>query len=213
MRAMNHCPRPEHGRAAYRALGIGTLVLFFVAAIGGIAAFTFAVTVDGHSMDPTLRTGDRLTANFWSRDDVERFDLVEATEPGKSTRLVKRVIAIPGDTLWVDVADGGPRVHIIPAGDTTAHIVRNPTWTSQIGSSLTVCCDDNGGASQSPHRVTVPAGQYWLIGDNWGGSTDSRAFGFVGSDEIKATLNFRLLPLSRFGTVPRPAGLALQPQD
>lgn len=208
MRAMT-APSSDRGSAAYRFVGIGALALFFLAAIGGIAAFTFAVTVDGHSMDPTLRTGDRLSANFLSRDDVQRFDLVEATEPGRSTRLVKRVIAMPGDTVWVDLKTGEPQVHVIPSGQDTVYRVANPTWSSQLGGSLTTCCDPNGGASQESHRITVPAGHYWLIGDNWGGSTDSRSFGFVGTDDIKATLNFRLLPLSRFGTVPAPKGLAL----
>src|SRR5690606_3177131 len=96
--AMRHHSEFERGSTALRVLGIGLITAMFAAAIGVIAVFTFAVTVDGHSMDPTLRTGDRLSSNFLSRDDIERFDLVEATEPGRSTRLVKRVIGMPGDT-------------------------------------------------------------------------------------------------------------------
>lgn len=117
---------------------------------------------------------------------------------------------MPGDTLRVDSRDGTPRVHVVPAGESTTFVVATPTWPSQVGSALTSCCDANGGASQRPKRTTSPADRYWIIGDNWGGSTDSRAFGFVAIDDIKATLNFRLLPSSRFGTVPRPDGLALE---
>jgi signal peptidase I len=50
--------------------------------------------------------------------------------------------------------------------------------------------------------VTVPAGSYWLVGDNWGGSDDSRKLGFVTDEQIHARLNFRVLPLGEFGTVP-----------
>ncbi len=210
---MNSSLRSERGSAAHRVVGIGALVLFFVAAIGAIAVFTFAVTVDGHSMDPTLKTGDRLSANMFAKDDVERFDLVEAAEPGNGTHIVKRVIGMPGDTIWVSTSAAGPSVYVQPRGDDTTYLVENPTWPAQLGSSLTSCCDPNGAASDQPKKATVPADRFWVIGDNWGGSTDSRAFGWVSADEIKATLNFRVLPFSRFGAVPVPDGLALVAQD
>lgn len=206
---MTRLRRTDRGSALPRALGIGALAVFFVVALAALALFTFAVTVDGRSMEPTLRTGDRLSANFLSRDGVERFDLVEITEPGKQTRLVKRVIGMPGDTLWVETVDGRPHVLIVEAGTRTVRRVVNPTWDAQTGDAVTSCCDANGAASVDPERVTVPDDHYWVVGDNWGGSTDSRAFGFVGPDEVKATLNFRLLPLSDFGRVPQPPGLGL----
>lgn len=47
----------------------------------------------------------------------------------------------------------------------------------------------------------MPDGSYWVPGDNWGGSTDSRDFGFVPASSVEAKLWFRILPLSKFGAV------------
>lgn len=61
------------------------------------------VTVDGHSMDPTLHDQERLI--MYRTKDIDRFDIVVASEPdgnGKEKLIVKRVIGMPGDTLRLD---------------------------------------------------------------------------------------------------------------
>ncbi|HSV38949.1 MAG TPA: signal peptidase I [Nocardioidaceae bacterium] len=184
-----------------RFLGWTALLLMLFAILVPVAALTFSVQVQGQSMHPTLAQGDRLFVNFLGRDDIHRFDLVEASFDQTAARAVKRVIGLPGDEISVGFEQGDPVVRIRPADEDTTYAVDNPAWDDQPGSLEVACCDANGVAVGEVAVVTVPAGSYWLVGDNWGGSDDSRKFGFVRKDHIHARLNFRLLPLSDFGSV------------
>jgi signal peptidase I len=184
-----------------RFLGWTALMVVLLAILVPVAALTFSVQVQGHSMNPTLSPGDRLFVNFLGRDDVRRFDLVEASFDRTAARAVKRVVGLPGDEISVAFDRGDPVVLVTPAGEDTAYVVSNPAWDDQPGTLEVTCCDTNGIAAGEVGAVTVPEGSYWLIGDNWGGSDDSRKFGFVRKERIHARLNFRLLPLSEFGSV------------
>ncbi|HET7734407.1 MAG TPA: signal peptidase I [Nocardioidaceae bacterium] len=185
-----------------RFLGWSALALVLVAILVPVVALTFSVQVQGQSMNPTLRPGDRLFVSFLGRGALQRFDLVDASFDRTAARAVKRVVGMPGDRISVSLTDDGPVVHLQPAGDDTTYIVENPSWESQPATIPAACCDARGVAQGEDAVVTVPEGSYWLVGDNWGGSDDSRQLGFVTDAQIHARLNFRLLPLGQFGTVP-----------
>ncbi|WP_140400148.1 signal peptidase I [Aeromicrobium sp. PE09-221] len=197
----------ERGTAAVRILGIAALIGFFVLAVGAVAALAFSVQVNGTSMHPTLVHGDRLQAQFWNRSSIERFDLVETRTPDE-VAIVKRVIGLPGDMLTVESTGLVPVVTVRPEGKTAVYRVENPRWDDQPGGGA--CCTVDGTEGGTSEFV-VPEGEYWLVGDNWGASEDSRVYGFFAADAIKAKLNFRILPLDRFGTVPNPASLVAIP--
>lgn len=191
------------GSAVRRALGWVALLLVIAALLVPIAALSFSVQVTGESMDPTLDEGDRLLLDVFGRDNLERFDLVEAKPGPASPTLVKRVVGMPGDQVAVARVTGkAPRVFVRPAGETTVFEVDNPSWAGQVGNKLLPCCTEDGKASPARSWATVPDDHYWLLGDNWGGSDDSRVFGFVPADQIAGRLNFRILPLGDFGQVP-----------
>lgn len=184
------------------ALGWIAIGLVLLAILVPMVALTFSVQVVGSSMSPTLIEGDRLITDILDRDSVERFDLVEAQPGDGERRVVKRVIGLPGDRISVARPDAdGPRVLIRPAGAEVQYRVANPAWPDQVGDDLQPCCTEDGRNAPRRTEVTVPDGSYWVVGDNWGGSDDSRVFGFVDEAAIGATLTLRILPLSRFGTV------------
>ena len=210
--------RDEAGRAA-TVVGVVVVVLVLLALVVGVVAFAFSVTVQGHSMEPTLHPGDRLEVDVLHRHDLDRFDLVEAVEPSSpglhgGADIVKRVIGMPGDRVAVT---GGPHpvVHLRPAGSRQTYVVESSSWSRQVGDRTAGCCRAGGTAaldgSTTLHWVTVPAASYWLIGDNWGGSTDSRVFGFVPEQSIKAKLWLRLAPWSSRGRLANPARLVPAP--
>lgn len=191
-------------------LAIGLVIL---ALLVPIAALSFSVQVSGTSMEPTLKEGDRLLVDFIGRGDVKRFDLVEAKPGEGSPTLVKRVVGLPGDQVAVaKVTDDEPRVFLRPAGGDEVFEVDNPTWDGQVGDKTLPCCTVDGKASPARAWATVPAGHYWLLGDNWGGSDDSRIFGFVPEEQIAGRLNFRIMPLGEFGNVPTDAELVASDQ-
>ncbi|MDO7867951.1 signal peptidase I [Nocardioides jiangxiensis] len=201
--------RTERGSAGH-VVGWTALVAFLLALLTIIAALAFSVHVKGHSMEPTVHQGDRLLVQFWKRGDPRRFDLVEAQVGVAKTPVVKRIVGLPGDTVAVTFAKGEPVVTVTPAGSDTTYVVENPRWTEQVGDRIAPCCNADGTAGTAPTEVVVPADSYWLLGDNWGGSDDSRTYGFVKKADVGGVLNLRIQPLSRFGTVPNPARLVAQ---
>jgi signal peptidase I len=190
-----------------RALGWFALVVLLAAVLSSVAVVAFSVTVSGDSMQPTLRPGDRLVADVLHRVDVHRFDVVEATVGAARTPVVKRVVGLPGDRILVRDNAGRREVLVRPAGSTTVFRVVSDTWSSHPAADDEACCDADGRSRPRPAWVVVPADAYWLIGDNWGGSTDSRTFGFVRARDIGARLAFRLTPLGDVGRLPEPAHL------
>ncbi|MCR0153794.1 signal peptidase I, partial [[Clostridium] innocuum] len=60
------------------------------------------VRVDGRSMDPTLEDGEIGLMNVFSAkfQDIERFDVVVVYNEEKKENWVKRVIGLPGDTIY-----------------------------------------------------------------------------------------------------------------
>ncbi|MFT4287166.1 signal peptidase I [Nocardioides sp.] len=204
--------RSEHGGAG-TVVGVIALVLFFVAMIAVIAVLTFSVKVYGHSMEPTLDNGDRLFTNVFGRSDVKRFDLVQSEAGKDGMEVVKRVIGMPGDTVGIRGGDE-PRVYVRPDGSDTTYVVDNPAWPSRWGTRRQSCCTDQGQAlseSGKPRWITLGSSTYWLLGDNWGGSDDSRVWGTVTEDLISSTLNFRIFPLSRIGRLNQPVTLTPAP--
>lgn len=182
-------------RRVLAASGVGAGVAAFVALVLVVAALAFSVTVDGTSMEPTLHDGDRMFLEFWTRDEIERFDVVEADAPsgvsGGGAQILKRVIGMPGDRVSVSP---DARVLVRPAGEDETYVVENPAWSAEACAEL--------------EWLTVPEDAYWLLGDNWNASTDSRSFGFVDADAVHGRLVFRMLPLRRNGMITRDVRLA-----
>lgn len=197
----------------WRVLGFLAIGLVLLGILVPVAALSFSVSVSGQSMNPTLRPGDRLLANFLDRGSVERFDVVEAELPSTGEKVVKRVVGMPGDTITVTNDGVRPTVMLKPAREATWQEASSETWESQWANRAGErCCTASGIASPEPREVVVPDGHYWLIGDNWGGSDDSRVYGFIPADAIGATLNRRILPLGDFGTLDNPVSLEPAPK-
>lgn len=212
---MNHraAPRPW----LRTALGVLALGVFFVVMLAVIAALAFSVKVSGHSMDPTLAEGDRLLVDVFGKDDVERFDIVESTLGDREIPLVKRVIGLPGDAVQVRGDTDPPVVLVRPRGQDTTYRVDNPAWSGRVGDRIEPCCADDGtslGRDQEAPWVRVPDDHYWVVGDNWGGSDDSRTFGFVAVSQVRARIGFRIQPFERFGAIPNDVRLvAHEPEE
>lgn len=159
------------------------LILFFI-----VHRFFYApVMVDGDSMEPTLSDGDYILLNKYS--DIERFDIVVFPPPDEEdTQYIKRVIGMPGDsveyhedTLYID----GEVV------DETYLTAEDESFYSSGNYSLLTLL----GVEE------VPAGQYFVLGDNRLNSRDSRSFGFIDEEEILGKASLRYWPFDRFGVV------------
>jgi signal peptidase I len=126
------------------------------------------------SMEKTIMPGDYLIGDNWAfdKDPVKRGDLV-IFFGGRETKLVKRCVALPGDTIEfkdkVMYLNGA--VAPVPEGtnfiDTAADGSQHIIPREQDGS--------NGRDNWGP--LVVPADRYFMLGDNRDNSYDSRFLG------------------------------------
>lgn len=139
-----------------------------------------ASVVDGPSMQPNLYRGYRVVAEKVSYrfHPPHRGDVVIVDRPGNQGSLIKRVVALPGETVEVR---GG---HVLINGQR----IEEP-WVS------------NFGGPNYPPRV-VPADHVFILGDNRVNSRDSRVIGPVPVELIKGHVRLIYWPLDEIKVVP-----------
>jgi signal peptidase I len=149
-----------------------------------IRAFVFEpFFIPSGSMEPTLKVGDRVLVNKLSYDahSVHRGDVVVFARPANDFTpgikdLIKRVIGLPGET----VSGQNGAVYI------NGQRLKEP-WLPK-----------NDPTAPFP-AVVVPAGDYFVMGDNRGNSADSRVLGPIAGDLIVGRAFIRVWPISRIG--------------
>jgi signal peptidase I len=180
-----------------------TLVIYLL--IHNFVAQPFEV--EQNSMIPTITPAeyvliDKISPRF---SNFQRGDIVVFQPPAGfgqgGVPFIKRVIGLPGDTVslenghvFVTVAGGSP-VRI-----DEAYVIRD----SNGAAAPTVCRDPECTSSW-----VVPAGSYFVLGDNRTVSQDSRYFGPIARDLIVGRAWLRYFPLDRVGFLERPTYDAL----
>jgi signal peptidase I len=175
-------------KSRMRKTVIEWLIILLVAVLAAVGLRTFVVqpfyTPSG-SMEPTLQDGDKVLVNKLAYDfhPVHRGDVIVFKKPADDFSpgikdLIKRVIGLPEETIS---AQGGS-VYIngqklkepwLPKGVTTANFA----------------------------PVHIPAGEYFVMGDNRGDSADSRVIGPIAKNLIIGRAFLLVWPPSRIKTL------------
>ena len=180
-------PEPNPGPATPRkGAGLGLWVRdLFVSAAASVLIITFLyqpVRVEGTSMLPRLEDRDRLFINkfVYHVAAIERGDVVVfhyPRDPEKS--YIKRVIAVPGDRLWID---------------------RGEVWLN--GRALREgYVPEEYRDTRSMAELIVPPDCYFMMGDHRSISSDSREFGPVERSLVYGKAVFIYWPAKDAGVV------------
>ena len=143
------------------------------------------------SMEDTLLVGDRVLVDriSWRFSEPDRGDIVVFHSPVPGPVLIKRIIGMPGDT--VSLRDGAVYVK--------GQRLSEPYVRSVNGQHEATDPFQTGlpWALQQPYKV--PAGSYFLMGDNRTNSGDSRDFGPVARGQLVGKAFARYWPPGRIG--------------
>jgi len=159
------------------------------------------------SMHPTLLEGDVVFVNRLAYDlkvpltdriilhlgAPSRGDVVTFSSPTDGTRLIKRLVALPGDTIEMRnkvLVINGEAAAYVPLVQEFPEISSDAPWrvvqrTESLGGAQhPVQWLDHAPAKDNFGPVTLAADTYWMLGDNRDNSADSRYIGAVPREKL-----------------------------
>jgi signal peptidase I len=176
--------------------------------------------VPSGSMKPTILEGDLVFVNklaydlkvpftlqrLGEWDNPVRGDIVVFFSPHDGMRLVKRVVAVPGDTIELR-----NNVLLLNGKAMAYESVNTKAYAKEIYEDARAVITAEQGAGRShlvmefpSHRalrtfdsITVPPGKYFMLGDSRDNSFDSRFWGFVERKQIVGKANRVLLSFDK----------------
>lgn len=146
--------------------------------------------VKGASMEDTFHSGEYIFTSkvAYKFGPIKKGDVVIFKSPkNNDIELIKRVIALPGDTVLIqneEVFVNNQKIQ--------EDYIKTPTNLIP------------GGAVVEGSPVIVPEGNMFVMGDNRGASSDSREFGPVPESLLIGQVVYRYFPFDMMGSIKNP---------
>lgn len=165
---------------------VGLSLLFLSLILTIILSVTIRITkIEGYSMSPSLNDSEWVLVN--KQATIKRFDFVYLRQPNSDRKIVSRVIGLPEETityqegiLYVDNQEVSERFF---------------SSIKQQQSDVPKTEDFDLSTISGSEAGRIPAGYYFVLGDNRPYATDSRYFGLVPEKELIGKVTTRILPL------------------
>lgn len=137
--------------------------------------------VKGDSMDPNVRNGDYIVVNrlAYIFSEPQRGDVVVARPRDSMTKVVKRIIGMPGERVFFD----NDKI-IIKDGRSDDGRILEEIYLAGTTTKL----------DQESFYETIDPFEYYVLGDSRNVSIDSRRFGSIDRWSIKG----RVIYVARF---------------
>jgi signal peptidase I len=152
--------------------------------------------IPSESMLDTLRPGDRVLVNraVYHLRDPHRGDVIVFRYPDDpDVVFIKRIVGVPGDVL--EVRDGRLYVNGERPGEPYVHRTAGRADPTVAQAAIAGSTLHDPWSLAEPYRV--PAGEYFVMGDNRTDSDDSRDWGTVPRTAIVGEGLATYWPLSR----------------
>ena len=172
--------------------------------------FLQAFSMPSASMENTLLIGDSVLVQRWPKPTASRGDVIVFSSPTDSREdYIKRIVGVPGDRLRIAnkilYRNGAPAIEPFAVHRTTYVDAYRDNFPRQPNVPLQSAGQDMLASHVLNGEVVVPAGKYFVMGDNRDDSLDSRYYGFVDAAAILGK------PIFIYNSVDRPSSDLVTP--